>query len=149
MQDAKNITFYPSESAPHISGRAVEILALTAQGLKSPQIANIMCRSVPTIRFHQVEARKFYHARCLTEAVAKAIALGDIQFRIGPATEKTPAQHAFAAFSFIALVLFTAAIDTPFVTDHDVDIRKTSQTLRVKTRIGRHGLFVINEEIIG
>ena len=140
MQDAKNITFYPSENAPHISGRAVEILALTAQGLKSPQIADIMCRSVPTIRFHQVEARKFYHARCLTEAVAKAIALGDIQFRIDSVTEKTPAHSRFAALGFITLALFTTAIDTPYAFDADLDLARhhtTRATRTVKVRGNR------------
>jgi len=149
MQDAKNITFYPSESAPHISGRAVEILALTAQGLKSPQIADIMCRSVPTIRFHQVEARKFYHARCLTEAVAKAIALGDIQFRVETATEKTTA-HSMMTYGFIFAALITALVDTPFFSDTDQDLARHNKVRTTRTVRVRHGrLDLINEELIG
>lgn len=148
MQDAKNITFYPSETAP-LGTYKTGILAMAAEGFSKHAIADSIFRSVPTVASHQVEARHYYGARTLTQAVAYAIARGDIQFRIGPVTEKTPAQHAFAAFSFIALVLFTAAIDTPFVTDHDLDIRKTSQTLRVKTRVRREGGWVVHEEIIG
>ncbi len=139
MQDASNITFYPSETAP-LGEYKTGILAMVAEGLTKHQIAASIYRAVPTVVSHQVEARQYYGARTLTQAVARAIALGDIQFRIDSVTEKTPAHSRLAALGFITLALFTTAIDTPYAFDADLDLARhhtTRATRTVKVRGNR------------
>ena len=148
MQDASNITFYPSETAP-LGEYKTGILAMVAEGLTKHQIAASIYRAVPTVVSHQVEARQYYGARTLTQAVARAIALGDIQFRIDPVTEKTTA-HSMMTYGVIFAALITALVDTPFFSDIDQDLARHNKVRTTRTVRVRHGrLDLINDELIG
>ncbi len=134
----KNITFYPSEKSS-LGKKQVEVLSFAAQGLTKSQIANLICRSIPTVATHQVEARNHYGARSLTQAVAYAIAAGDIQFRVGP-VNPSPLRSRATAIAMIMAALVTTAVDTPFFSDVDQTLVRhhTTRTTRsAKSMRGR------------
>ena len=148
MQDTSSITFYPSNTA-QLGAYKTGILAMVAEGLTKHQIADSIFRSVPTVAFHQVEARQYYGARTLTQAVARAIACGDIQFRVETATEKTTA-HSMMTYGFIFAALITALVDTPFFSDTDQDLARHNKVRTTRTVKVRHGrLDLINDELVG
>ncbi|RDL44657.1 hypothetical protein DN730_09740 [Marinomonas piezotolerans] len=148
MQDAKQISFYPSSHTSELSAHALEILAMTAQGLRSKQIANTVCRSVPTIHFHQDKARKHYDASNLTEAVAKAIALGDILFCVEPVQIKTAYRRA-TAIAMVLAAMTTTALDTPFTFDADLDLARHHTTRAARTVKVRGNRRELTDFIIG
>lgn len=146
MQD---ITFYPAPKSD-FSTRTLEVLTHAAAGAIAKTTANTLKVSEDTIRYHLKEAKKHYCAKSTAQAVAYAIALGDIQFRVDMATEKTPAQR-ITAFGFIFAALITGIIDTPFLSDTDQDLARHNKVRTTRTVRVRHGrrLDLINEELIG
>ncbi len=72
----------PGEAAPPakvLSGREAEILALLARGLTGEEIAQRFVLSPETVRTHVRNAMGKLEARTRTEAVVKALELGEIQ----------------------------------------------------------------------
>ena len=143
----QNIAFYQSQETT-FSARTLEVLTLTASGYMAKTIAHTLQVSEDTIRYHLKEAKKHYYAQNTVQAVASAIALGDIQFRIDRATEKTPAQR-MTAFGFIFAALITCLIDTPFVSDADQDLARHYRARPTRTVKVRHGhLDLLNDDLI-
>lgn len=71
----------PGDGAPakSLSGREAEILALLARGLTGEEIAQRLVLSPETVRTHVRNAMTKLEARTRTEAVVKALELGEIQ----------------------------------------------------------------------
>jgi DNA-binding NarL/FixJ family response regulator len=65
--------------AKALSGRESEILALLARGLTGEEIAQRLVLSPETVRTHVRNAMGKLEARTRTEAVVKALELGEIQ----------------------------------------------------------------------
>ncbi len=138
----RNITFTPCDSTAQISKRALEILAMSAQGMKGKEIARTICRTEPTIRDHHTKAIRHYGASNLTQAVATAIALGDLQFRIEPA-EISRTTHRATAIAMVFAALVTTVLDTPFFNSADIELARhhTTRTTRtIRVRGGRREL---------
>lgn len=133
----KNITFSPSDTTTDISNRALEILAMSAQGMKGKEIARAVCRTEATIRDHHTKAIRHYGARNLTQAVASAIASGDLQFRIE--SEHATKQRTLAALAFAFLAMTTAILDTPFVSDNNYDLTRHNKTPRMTRTVKVRG----------
>ena len=144
----KNITFTPCESASDISQRALEILALSAQGMKGKEIARAVFRTEATIRDHHTKAIRHYGASNLTHAVASAIALGDLQFRIEPVEAKATHRRATAiAMVFAAMV--TTVLDTPFAFDADLELARHHTTRTTRTIRVRNGRRELSDIVLG
>lgn len=138
----KSIEFYPSHSPENgISVRTLEVLSKAAEGCFAKEIAASLNRSEPTIRSHQLTALNHYDARNTAHAVAQAIALGDIKFRIGPVKPASERIRA-TAIAMIFAALVTTAVDTPFVSDvdqtlvrhHTTRTTRTARSMRLRGR---------------
>ncbi|MGQ9699482.1 MAG: response regulator transcription factor [Candidatus Bipolaricaulaceae bacterium] len=64
------------EPALPLTPREREVVRLLAQGKTAPEVAQLLCRSVTTIRAHKVSAMRKLGARSTTELVQAAVRLG-------------------------------------------------------------------------
>ena len=127
----QNITFYPNKNT-HIRLTLTEPMALFANGHPVKVIADKLDKAIPTINNQLVSARHYYHAANTTQAVAIAIAMGDIKFKF--LTSYTTTLR-FSALSFALLAAVVCVQDTPFVTDVDHSVIRHTRT----TRGHKHG----------
>ncbi len=66
----------PAEPALPLTARERELVRLVAQGKKTPEIAELLSRSVTTIRSHKVSAMRKLGVRTTRELVQAAVRLG-------------------------------------------------------------------------
>ncbi|MBQ6198942.1 MAG: helix-turn-helix transcriptional regulator [Bacteroidales bacterium] len=59
-----------------LSPKELQILQLLADGLKSPEIAEKMCLSLPTIKWYRKKLRAKFEANTSVEMVRKAMKQG-------------------------------------------------------------------------
>jgi DNA-binding CsgD family transcriptional regulator len=122
----ENITFYPSKTAS-LKATQLEPLVMSAHGLPAKTIAYNLGKAEPTIVHHLVAAREHYGARNNIHAVAVAIALGDIKFKIESSYAGT---LRCGALFFGLLAGFVSIIDTPFVGDANHSLVRTTRHVR-------------------
>ncbi len=61
---------------PNLSAKELIILRMIADGKTSPQIADALCLSLPTIKWYRKGIRAKFEADTTVEVVRKAIELG-------------------------------------------------------------------------
>ncbi|SBS29012.1 hypothetical protein MSP8886_01401 [Marinomonas spartinae] len=105
-----NITFYASKKAT-LNTTQLEPLVLAAYGFPVKTISHKLGKADPTINHHLIAARKHYGARNNINAVAIAVARGDIKFKLHTSYTST---LRCGAITFALLAGFIALQDTPF-----------------------------------